>query len=169
MTQKRKALSRLRDARGRLRDLEAARTAVAAAKLDEKERGLTAANHDLVTALVDACDRLARARAVGDLEAAHEGIGHARDGVLAARKQVAIAAEARRAAAALLSKRERELRTTERVLDRVTTAERREGDRREQLMLDDLTGARSLRGDPTGVPPDASESGFRKAGRWGDL
>lgn len=147
MTHKRKALSRLRDARGRLRDLEAARAAVAAARLDEKERSLRAADHDLVTALVEACDRLASARAVGDLEAAHEGVDHARGGVLAARKQVAVAAEARRAAAAQLSKRERELRTTERVLDRVTTAERREGDRREQRMLDDLTGARPLRGD----------------------
>ena len=147
MTHKRKALSRLRDARGRLRDLEAARTAVASARLDEKERGLHAANHDLVTAPVEAWARLPSARAVGDLEAAHEGVGHARDGVLAARKQVAVAAEARRAAAAQLSKRERELRTTERALDRVTSAEKREGDRREQLMLDDLTGARSIRGD----------------------
>lgn len=147
MTRKRKALTRLRDARGRLRDIEAARTAQAAARREQEERGLIAANRDLVSAVVNACERMARARAIGELEAAHEEVGTARDNVEFARRQVMAAEASRRAAADQLGRRERELRTTERALDRVTSAERRELDRREQLMVDDLVGARLARSD----------------------
>jgi hypothetical protein len=147
MTQKRKSLIRLRDARGRLRDLEAARTAMASMHLDEQERQLVTANRDLVTAVQRACDQLAEARAVTELEEAHQELGSARDQVAEARQQVIAAAESRHAAAEHLGKRERELRITERVLDGVTTAERRDGDRSEQRMVDDLVGARLARGD----------------------
>jgi hypothetical protein len=147
MTQKRKALIRLREARGRLRDLEAARASQAAAHCENTEQELVSANRDLVTAVVRACDQLAGARAVADLEAAHEEVGSARDQVAEAHQQVMAAVEQRRVAAEQLSRRERELRTTERVLDTVTSAERREGDRREQRMVDDLVGARIAQRD----------------------
>ncbi|HTE55977.1 MAG TPA: hypothetical protein VK698_34225 [Kofleriaceae bacterium] len=147
MTHKRKALSRLRDARGRLRDLDAARAAEAGMRLNEKERGLVAADRDMVSAVVRACDRLAHARHVNDLESAHEDLDSARGDVTEARQQMVVAAAHRQAATAQLRKRERDLRMTERVLERVTTAARREGDRYEQRMVDDLIGSRVARGD----------------------
>ena len=149
MTQKQKALVRLRDARGRLRDIEAARTSQAAARQVAQEQELATANRDLVSAVVAACERMARARGVGDLEAAHQDVEMARDQVADAHDGVVAASEARRKAAENLAQRERELRTTERVLDRLATAERRESDRREQRMVDDLVGARHVaRSDP---------------------
>jgi hypothetical protein len=148
MNEKRKALSRLRDARGRLRDIEAARTAQAAARCDQEERGLAAAGRDLASAVVAACDKLAGARGVGDLEAAWLDVGTARQAVTEARVQVTAAEELRRAAADRLGQRERELRTTERALEHVAAADRREGDRREQRMVDDLVGGRELRREP---------------------
>jgi hypothetical protein len=148
MTRKRKALTRLRDARGRLRDIEAARTAQAAARREQEERGLAVANRDLVSAVVRACDQLARARAIGEVEAVHDELGAHRGDVELARRRVLAAEATRRAAADQLGRRERELRTTERALDMATSAERRELDRREQLMVDDLVGARLSRSDP---------------------
>lgn len=149
MTQKRRALVRLRDARGRLRDIEAARTSQAAAHQSAQEQELATANRDLVSAVVAACERMARARGIADLEAAHQDVEMARDQVSDAQGSVIAATEARRKAAEILAQRERELRTTERVLDRLATAERRESDRREQRMVDDLVGARHVaRSDP---------------------
>jgi hypothetical protein len=145
MTQRRKALTRLRDARGLLRDVEAARTAQAAARCDERERQLAGAHRDLASAVEYACDQLAGARRVAELEAAHEHVGSAREQVSEARRQVVSAAESRRAAAELLRQRERELRSTERALEMATSDERRDGDRREQRLVDDLVAARVTR------------------------
>jgi len=148
MTRKRKALVMLRDARTRLRDLEAARTAQAAQTCDQRERALATAHKDLVSAVVSACDQLARARGVSDLEDAHHDVVAARDEVGDARQAVVAAEKLRRQAADLLGKRERELRTTERALDHVASAERRESDRSEQKLVDDLVGARVARREP---------------------
>ncbi|HWM88583.1 MAG TPA: flagellar FliJ family protein [Kofleriaceae bacterium] len=145
MTQKKKALTRLRDARGKLRDLEAARTAQAAATCDQRERQLAGASRDLVSAVQQACDQMARARGIADLESVHDDLNAARGTVENARQSVQAAEASRRAAAQVLGQRERELRTTERALDIVSTAERRDGDRREQRMVDDLVGARVSR------------------------
>ena len=147
MTQKRKSLLRLRDARGRIRDVEAARTAQAAAVCEQVERRLATASHDLVSAVQKACDQLARARGVSELEAVHEDVGAARDHVAEARRQALVAQKSRRTAGEVLGRRERELRTTERALDMVVDAERRDGDRHEQRMVDDLVGAKFARGD----------------------
>jgi hypothetical protein len=68
-------------------------------------------------------------------------VGNARQAVVAADKL-------RRQAADRLGQRERELRTTERTLDQVASAERRERDRREQMAVDDLVGARVTRREP---------------------
>ncbi|HKE15373.1 MAG TPA: hypothetical protein VKB80_10930 [Kofleriaceae bacterium] len=148
MTHKRKALTRLRDARTRLRDLEAARTAQAAARCEEERRGLAAAGHDLASAVQHACEQMAAARAVAELESAGDQVNAARGAVVDARQAVDAAAESQRAAAQLLSRRERDLRSTERALDVVSSAERRAGDRREQVQIDDLVGARAARRDP---------------------
>jgi hypothetical protein len=145
MTQKRKALVRLRDGRTRLRDVEAARTAQAAARCQLEERGLASASRDLTSAVQRACEQLWQARAVVDLEVVRDDVDAARDVVMDARQAVDVAAQSRRAAGALLSQRERELRTTERALELVTSDERRAGDRREQIMVDDLVGARRAR------------------------
>jgi hypothetical protein len=148
MTKKRRALVRLRDARGRLRDIEAARTNQAAAHQNVQEQGLATASRDLVSAVVRACERLGRARHVGDLEAAHADVGLAREDVAEAHVSVLAATEARRRAAEILRQRSRELRTTERVLDRVSSAERLDSDRREQRFVDDLVSSRhATRGD----------------------
>ena len=148
MMHKRKALTRLRDARTRLRDVEAARTAQAAARCEEERRGLVAAGHDLTSAVQQACEQLARARAVAELESAGDQVITARDAVVDARQAVDAAADSQRAATQLLRRRERDLRSTERALDVVSSAERRAGDRREQIMVDDLVGARAARRDP---------------------
>jgi hypothetical protein len=147
MTQKRRSLVKLRDARSRLRDMEAARTAQAAAHCDAQEHVLAVANRDLVSAVQRACDELARARQVSDVENAHLHVGAARDFVTDAAQSVMAATESRRAAASILNQRERELRGTERALEVVTSAERREVERREQVMVDDLVGARMARRD----------------------
>jgi len=147
MTEKRKALVRLRDARGRLRDLEAARAAQAATRCEEQDRLLGAASRDLVSAVQRACDQLAHASRVIELESVHLDVDAARDQVADARQGVVAAAESRRAATQVLSQRERELRGTERALEVATAVERREADRREQLMVDDLIGSRAARGD----------------------
>ncbi len=148
MTQKRRSLVKLRDARSRLRDMEAARTAQASAHCEAQEQVLAVANRDLVTAVQRACDQLAQARQVTELETAHLHVESARDLVTDARQNVLTAAESRRAAAELLNQRERELRGTERALEVVTSAERREVERREQIMVDDLVGTRMSRRDP---------------------
>jgi hypothetical protein len=145
MTRKRKALTRLRDARSRLRDLEAARTAEAAQVFDQREQALATAHKDLVSAVVSACDQMARARGVSDLEDAHHDVVAARGEVGNARQAVIAAEKLRRQAADRLGQRARELRTTERTLDQVASAERRERDRREQILVDDLVGARVTR------------------------
>ncbi len=147
MTQKRKSLVKLRDARSRLRDLEAARAAQAAAHCDAQEQVLAVANRDLVSAVQRACDELALARQVSEVEAAHLHVDAARDLVTDARQGVKAAAESRRAASEMLNQRERELRGTERALEVVTSAEKREVERREQLMVDDLVGTRMSRRD----------------------
>ncbi len=81
------------------------------------------------------------------MEAAHLHVNAARDMVTDARQNVLVAAESRRAASELLNQRERELRGTERALEVVTSAERREVERREQIMVDDLIGSRMTRRD----------------------
>ena len=147
MTHKRKSLVKLRDARSRLRDLEAARTAQAAAHCEAQEQVLAGVSRDLVSAVQRACDQLARARQISEVEAAHLHVNAARDMVTDARQNVLVAAESRRAASELLNQRERELRGTERALEVVTSAERREVERREQIMVNDLIGSRMTRRD----------------------
>ncbi len=147
MTHKRKSLVKLRDARTRLRDQEAARPAQAAAHCEAQDQVLAGVSRVLVSAVQRACDQLARARQISEVEAAHLDVDSARDMVTDARQNVLAAAESRRAASELLNRRERELRGTERALEVVTSAERREVERREQIMVDDLIGSRMTRRD----------------------
>jgi flagellar biosynthesis chaperone FliJ len=142
MTIKPRTVRALKDARARLRDAAVAAHSTASAQSDRSARELEDTHESLQTALDTAADLLAGARSVHELDQVAETTGADRLLVDDAVQRHATAVTATETAAGQLRERTRQLRTAERLVDRVERHRARRESRAEQRRNDDLAARR---------------------------
>lgn len=142
MTIKPRVVRALRDARTRLRDVAAAAHSTATAESDRSARALEGEHETLQAALDAATDALATARTIHDLDRVADHTSEYRMSLGEAMQRHADAAAATETAASRLRERTRQLRTAERLVDRVERHRARRESRAEQRRTDDLTARR---------------------------
>jgi len=142
MTIKPRVVRALKDARARLRDVAAAAHSTASAHSDRSARELAGEHESLSSALDAAVDDLAAARTVHDLDQVAAATSEYRMSLAEAMQRHAEAAAATETAADHLRVRTRQLRTAERLVDRVEEHRAKREARAEQHRADDLAGRR---------------------------
>lgn len=142
MTIKPRVVRALKDARARLRDVAAAEHSTASAQADSAARALEDEHESLQSALDAASDALAGARTVHELDRVAAHTSEFRLSVAEAMQRHADAAAVTETTAGRLRERTRQLRTAERLVDRVERYRAKRESRAEQHRTDDLTGRR---------------------------
>jgi hypothetical protein len=142
MTIKPRVVRALKDARTRLRDAAAAAHTTATAHSDRSARELGDEHESLEAALDAATEALAAARTVDELDRVAGATGAYRLSVADAMERHAAASAATATAADRLRERTRQLRTAERLVERVERHRARRESRAEQHRSDDLAARR---------------------------
>ena len=142
MTIKPRAARALRDARTRLRDAAAAAHSTAAAESDRSARAVEGEHETLETALDAATTALADARTIHELDRVADHTSAYRLSLADAMQRHADAAAVTETTAGQLRERTRQLRTAERLVDRIEEHRARRESRAEQRSTDDLTARR---------------------------
>ena len=142
MTMKIRVVRALRDVRTRLRDAAAAAPAHAAVLRDRSAQELQAESDQLETALDGAAGELAAARTVHDLARVADETGAYQISVADATKRHELALAESETTADRLRERARQLRTAERLVERVDYRRARRESRAEQRRADDLNARR---------------------------
>jgi hypothetical protein len=142
MTMKIRVVRALKNARTRLRDAAAAAHSTAAVNRERSAQELQDEHESLETALDEAADSLAAARNVHELDRVAEATIVYRLSVAEAaqRHQVAIAAS--QVTADTLRERTRQLRTAERLVEKVEHRRARRESRAERTRADDMAARR---------------------------
>jgi flagellar biosynthesis chaperone FliJ len=142
MTIKPRVVKALKNARTRLRDAAAAEHSTAAAHSDRSARALEGEHETLEAALDAACDTLATARTVHELDQVAAATSEFRMSLADAMQRHTDAAAATQTAADRLRERARQLRTAERLLEIVEKRRDRRESRAEQHSNDDMASRR---------------------------
>jgi flagellar biosynthesis chaperone FliJ len=142
MTIKPRTARALRDARTRLRDAAAAAHSTAAAVRDRSAQALEDEHESLEAALDAASDALAEARTIHELDRVADHTSAYRLSVADAMERHADASAATETTAGQLRERTRQLRTAERLVDRIERHRARRESIAEQRRTDDLTARR---------------------------
>jgi len=142
MTIKPRVARALKDARTRLRDAAAAAHSTAAADSDRSAREVEGEHETLQTALDTACHALAEARTVHDLDRVADTTGEYRLSLADAMQRHADASAVTATAADRLRERARQLRTAERLVERIDEFRARREARAEQVRSDDMAARR---------------------------
>lgn len=142
MTIKPRVVRALKDARTRLRDVAAAAHAVALADAEDTAEHLKIEEDTLEMALDDAATTLAEARSVYDLDEVEEVTGVYRIAVADAQVRHAEAIGHSETTGEHLRVRARQLRTAERLVERVEDIHARHEARAEQRGADDMAARR---------------------------
>ena len=138
-------LRRVGEARRRLRDAAAGDLAGSDTRLQHTQAEQASADDQLSSLLDDAAARFARVQAASGLMLADEEREAATLHLVRTGQAVQLAAAEREKRRVQLERRERELRTTEKLLE-AERVERRHDERRgEQALADDLGGAKAWR------------------------
>jgi flagellar biosynthesis chaperone FliJ len=132
----------LKDARTRLRDVAAAAHSNATAESDRSARALEDEHDTLETALDAATTALAEARTIHALDNVAAHTSEYRLSLADAMQRHADASAVTETAADRLRERTRQLRTAERLVDRVERHRAKREARSEQIRIDDLNGRR---------------------------
>jgi flagellar export protein FliJ len=145
MSKKLKQLERIKINRGRLRDI----AAIEAAAMDvRRQRSLArlSATADLLADTIDAAsDRFAEADSASDLIAYEHEVSSVKTVVRDAEADCAKAHKQAEHATERLRARERDLRATEKLVERVRKAQTLQTDRAEQRLNDDISAAKMRR------------------------
>ncbi|HEY0481166.1 MAG TPA: hypothetical protein VGD37_26805 [Kofleriaceae bacterium] len=142
MTIKPRVVRALKDARTRLRDAAAAAHSTASVQSDRSARELEGEHGELEAALDAATHTLATARTVHDLDRVAAATGEYRMSLAEAMQRHTDAAAATQTAAERLRERTRQLRTAERLVERVDRERARRESRADQRRADDMTARR---------------------------
>jgi len=142
MTIKPRVVKALKNARTRLRDAAAAEHSTASAESDRSARELEGEHETLEAALDAACDTLATARTVHELDQVAAATSEYRMSLADAMQRHADAAAATQTTADRLRERARQLRTAERLLEIVEKRRDRRESRAEQHSNDDMASRR---------------------------
>jgi hypothetical protein len=137
-------LTRLSEARRRLRDLAAGEQALADAARARAVAAHRSAEHHLDRELDGAMTRLADVYDIRELIHFADGVRHAREHVAHAAATAAAATAAAESRVVALRGRARELKVAERLLDRQRAAVSRAEQRREQLLTDERAVVREV-------------------------
>jgi len=142
MTIKPRVVRALKDARTRLRDAAAAAHSIASAESERSARALEDQHETLESALDAATSALTDARTIHDLDAVAAHTSEYRLSLADAMQRHADANAATESAADRLRERTRQLRTAERLVDRVERYRAKRESLAEQHRLDDLNHRR---------------------------
>lgn len=142
MTMKIRVVRALKNARTRLRDVAAAAHSTAAVNRDRSAQELQDEHDSLEAALDEAADSLAAARNVHELDRVAEATELYRLSVADAAQRHQVALAASEITADALRERTRQLRTAERLYERVEHRRARRESRAERTRADDMAARR---------------------------